>query len=485
MTHALRLVRPARSIWTALLILAGALLAVGLAASIGNPTPIGSLLLGLVGGVTVVGWILYRPYHGFLLLAGTAFFLIVYAVTVDRYINAADVVFPVLGVASWFGVARRQARTEDARLAGPEHAGLRRLTHDLARAGIVFYLLVFVSIGWLTINVGPREGLEMVMFIARSLEGAALFPLGIWWLRSEKRIYQTIGAACVAGALFTAVNLHQVFVMGTFRAGMTWIFNHPEWPVEAANEAGFTMLLLWVLILARHHVRPSFWTFPALAVTLLMLFLTQSRSSLLGLILFTLLSLRRIRWQYLVAAAILVPLALRFVPEDFFHRMTRSVTWQEGTFEVYSMLIRVYGYQSAFRAFLDNWFFGVGFFGLVFVSQHYNDLQITDLGAENIFLETAAGMGVVGLAAVAWFYWHLLRVGIRVRRVCPPGTLGHVLGGFHLPYVLSVSFIALTGDSLIGLTGLGQLMLWTAMVIRAGHLAVEAKRAAPGFQGDA
>jgi hypothetical protein len=479
MTEALRLPAPRRFPWAALGVVCAALASVGLGTVIAYPSPIGDAIVLVVGSIAVTSWIFHRPYHGFLINSGTVFFLVVYAVTLHNYLNAGDIVMPALGLASYFGVARRQANAEDALLRGPAHEKLARLIHEFRKAGILFGVLVFVSIGWLAINVGAREAFQNVVFSVRTIEGALCFPLAMWWLRTEKRIHQTIGAILVTGALMAAVNIYQVLGMGTFRAGMTWVVNHLDWPMESANEAGFTTVLIWVLILARHQVKPTLWTYPALAVDLLILLLTQSRSSLIGLLIFTVLSVRRIRWQYVAAALILVPLALRFVPEDFFHRMARSLTWEKGTFEVYSMVVRLYGYQSSLMAFLDNWLFGVGYFGLIYVSQNYNDMRITDLGAENIYLEIAAGMGVIGLAAAGWWFWKLLKVGPLVRKLSPPGTLGHVLGGFHIPYVAAIAFTSLTNVSVIGQAGLGQLLLWTAMVMRAGHLAIESRTPSP------
>jgi O-antigen ligase len=305
------------------------------------------------------------------------------------------------------------------------------------------------------------------------VEGVLMFPLGLWLLRTEKRIDGTLIAIYLAGGLFAIVNTVQVLVSGVFRAGMTWVLNHPDWPVEAANEAGATMVILWALILADHHYRPKFRTFPMLAVVLFMLFLTQSRSGLLALLTFTVLSLRQLKWQYLVAVGAILPIILRFVPEDYFTRLGKSVTMEKGSFELYTMLIRVYGYQSAVRVFSDHWLFGVGYLSCQYVSHRYNDLKIIDLGAENFYLETAAGLGVVGLAAVAFWYVRLFQLGRTVLEHTPKGTRGHTLAQVHLPLMAALSVANLTGDNFMGLIGAGQLALWGALLTRTGHMAVE------------
>ena len=72
----------------------------------------------------------------------------------------------------------------------------------------------------------------------------------------------------------------------------------------------------------------------------------------------------------------------------------------------------------------------------------------------------------------------LFQVGREVRRRAAPGTLGHALARRHAPLVAAVLVGSLTADNLAGMAGLAQVVIWTTMLVRAGHLAVGAEGAA-------
>jgi O-antigen ligase len=139
-------------------------------------------------------------------------------------------------------------------------------------------------------------------------------------------------------------------------------------------------------------------------------------------------------------------------------------------------MIRVYGYISAWNAFRENWLFGVGFLAVRYISERYNDLRVGMLGPENFFLETAVGMGVIGLAVVLRWYASLIQLGREVRRVTPPGTLGHEIARVHVPLMVGLAAVNMVGDQWIGMVGIGQVALWCALMVRSGHLAVASAR---------
>jgi hypothetical protein len=459
-----------------LLVLLGAAISLLVATNVANPTALSALLAAGLVYVTLLVYVVQRPFIGFLILCFTLFMLVVFAATDNRYINAFDAFMPFVFMAAWWGGARQEAMEQDARLNGPGHDEIRGAGTRYARAAIVYMVIAYVSLIQIVLRIGTSEAVDMLFGITRVFQGALMFPLGLWLLRTEKRISASVVAILLAGALFAVVNIAQVFASGTFRAGMTWVINHPDWPVEAANEAGASMVILWALIVANHELKPRWQTFPMLGVVLFLLFLTQSRSGILALITFSVLSLRRVRWQYLAASALLIPLALRFAPADFLTRIVRSVTFERGTMEVYTFLIRVYGYQSAWRVFADNWLFGVGYLSCQYVSHRYNDLNILDLGAENFYLETAAGLGVIGLAALAFWYLRLYQLGRVVLKLAPEGSRARVLARLHFPLMAALSVANLTGDNFMGLIGAGQLALWAAMLVQSGHVALERQR---------
>jgi O-antigen ligase len=136
-------------------------------------------------------------------------------------------------------------------------------------------------------------------------------------------------------------------------------------------------------------------------------------------------------------------------------------------------MIRVYGYQSSMRVFLSHPIIGVGFLGCRYISQAYNDLGLTMLGAENLYLETASGLGIVGLVVLGNWYVRAVQVGRAVTRVVPRDSLAHAFGAYHLPLLVGLSVWSMVGDGLMGMTGVGQLALWFAMLVRSSQIAVE------------
>ena len=50
-----------------------------------------------------------------------------------------------------------------------------------------------------------------------------------------------------------------------------------------------------------------------------------------------------------------------------------------------------------------------------------------------------------------------------------------MLARFNTPLLIGLLVVNVTGDNFIGMVGLGQLALWSAMLVRAGHLALDAR----------
>jgi hypothetical protein len=456
-----------------LMILVGAQLSMFIGMILSHPSRQGIINLAALAFVGIMVVVARRPFVGWVIFSFTMVFLICFAVNPDRYLNPVDLLLPVIGPMVVLGATRRETLAQDALRTGLDHEALRQTTRRFAKAGIYYLALCTASLGLIWATIGGLEALEILYGIARCIEGALLFPLGLWLIRKDRDIELSVRAMYVAGLLCAIINVIQLSAVQTYRAGMTWVINEPSWQTEDANEAGSTMVILWALILIDHHIKPRFRTFPMLGLVLLYLFLTQSRSGLLALIVFTALSARRIiRWQYLVGFAVLVPLALKLVPAEFIARIVRSVTFERGSFEVYTIIIRFYGYQAAWHVFLDHWLYGVGYMSLRYVSQTYNDLGILMLGAENFFLETAAGLGVIGLSILGFWYFRLFQLGNLCKRLAPPGTRAHGLANATIPLMAALSVANLTCDTFMGLIGTGQVMLWCAILIRSTHFSL-------------
>ncbi len=471
--------RPAPTIGGLLLLGAGVLVSVALGASIGNPTAMGTLFLGVCIGIAIQAGVLYRPFIGFMCLAGTLIFLVVFAVTDNAYLNAFDVLLPASGLAAFLGPARAATLREEAQYQGEGHAAISLATRKFTRIVIVYYLLSMVSLIPMGFRSGFDTSFEVFLGLVRNLEGLLMFPLAIWLTRSEKHIQRTFVAMLVAGGGFAAVSFYQFAVLGISRAGITWVINRPDWALESANEAGASMSIVAAVLAARNLHKPSRWTYPMLGLAVFMLLLTQSRSGLLALLTFTALSVRRVKWSQVFSVLMLIATALAFAPKDWFYRMARSLTFEKGTFEVYSIVVRFYGYQSAWRVFLDHWLFGVGMLGTRAISHLYNDLKVTRLSAESFYLETASGLGIVGVVVISILFYRLFKLGVIVKRYAPDGTLGNSIARFHFPLIAALMVGNLTATSFLGLIGTGQVALWCGLLVSAGHHALAQRPDAP------
>ena len=94
------------------------------------------------------------------------------------------------------------------------------------------------------------------------------------------------------------------------------------------------------------------------------------------------------------------------------------------------------------------------------------------------FFETLVGMGIVGLVMLGVVFWRLFALGRVVLRSTPPNSLGHELARLNAPLLVAMLVTNLTGSTVIGMVGVGQVALWCALLVRAGHLAIPRAEAA-------
>jgi hypothetical protein len=264
----------------------------------------------------------------------------------------------------------------------------------------------------------------------------------------------------------------------TVRAGMVWVVNDLNEPMKGPNEAAAGLLILWALLHALRAVRPQRYQLALMALVGVMLPLTQSRSGLLAFGTYLLLTVRHFRWRWILASVMLLLAALPIIPAPYWDRIGRSIALKAGSFELFTFLVRIYGFQTAWRVFLDHPVFGVGYIGFRFVSAHYNDLRLAIGQVENFLLETLVGLGLVGFTALVVVFHRLYSLGLAVRRLTEPGTLAHELARVHVPLLTALLVANLTGATFIGMAGTGQIALWSALLIRSGHLAVKSRTVA-------
>jgi O-antigen ligase len=276
----------------------------------------------------------------------------------------------------------------------------------------------------------------------------------------------------VAGAALALANIVAVAAWDVKRAGMTLYLNDPEEPIACPNECGTATLVVGVVLMIRHAMRPQWINLVLGALMIALLGLTQSRSGILAWATFGLFTLRWVRPSRLLAGALALAALLPLMPQSFWIRMMRTVAVQKGTFEAYSMFERIYGWRTAWGVVRDHPLTGIGYLGFRFVSHSYNKMQIVLGTVENYYYETLVSMGIVGLVVLAFVIVRLFQVGRAVERTAPPGTLAHHMARFHAPLMLGLLVANMTGDNFVGLVGLAQVAMWTAVMVRAGHDAV-------------
>jgi O-antigen ligase len=379
-------------------------------------------------------------------------------------LNAFDVLGPPL-LALWV-----LARGRETQVAGPAApVALRDAERRLVRAVLAYFAIGALSLSLIAMRSGMANAAESAITLVRGFQGVLAFGLARWLVRSESGAHATIRALLVGGAIFAVINVLALASTSVVRAGLTWFANEPLWSVGGANEAGAAMLLLWALVLVRQAWRPRGRNWIMLSVILALLVLTQSRSGLLAWLTFTMVTLRRSQWRPVIIGLVLLAGAIPLVPAWYWERIARTLVLERGSFEAFSSLVRVYGWEAAWKVFLDHPLFGVGYVGFRFMSADYNSLGVVLVTAESIFLETATGMGIIGLTALIIAIVRLYQLGFAIRRVAAPGSLAGAMARYHAPFVTASLAANLTGDNWVGLVGLAQIALWCGLLVSAAE----------------
>ena len=180
--------------------------------------------------------------------------------------------------------------------------------------------------------------------------------------------------------------------------------------------AGQLLLLLPMAIAIAVCTRRARWRFGAGAVALLALAalgVTFTRSAWIGLVV-ELAVIAGAVWPLgLLALAMIAGAAFVFAPGAWRARLDSMFDpnhpWNRQ---------RVYMWQAGLRMFRDHPLTGVGLQDLRVLYDRYRDPAATESAGHmhNVFVQIAASMGAVGLAAFAWLYGsfvHVATVGLR------------------------------------------------------------------------
>jgi len=456
-----------------LLALGGAAFAIAVGLAAGHPTaatlgpPV--LVIALVGVVTA----LLQPFAAYLVVAGSTAFLVIYNLPGNRGLNFFDLLLPPLLVASVLGTARDRARAADHAVTDPARLEILAATRRLVVAVLVFY-----AICWLSLMGALHAGrvttvVDGTLSLMRVLQAMLLFPLGLWWFRSERRIHHLFRGIIVSVVISAIVNVIAIAFFGVKRAGLAWFVNEPVDIIGGPNAIGTTMMFLGVLLLVRQTLEPRLRNVALFGLVLAMLVLSATRSGLLACTVVAALLLPRARWGWVFVGLLMVAVAIPLAPEQYWTRLAHTITLKRGTVETYTTLIRFYSWKVALSVFLAHPILGVGYLGFTNVSGDFGPLRLIGGPAENYLLETASGTGILGVVGFLVALVRLFQLGRVVRRHAPPGSLAAVMARHHVPLLIGYLVVSLTGDTFCGMENVGQLALWSAMLVRSGLMALE------------
>jgi O-antigen ligase len=400
------------------------------------------------------------------MLASTILLVVVRVIDLTS-VNLIDILMPPVLLVSVLGGLHRTARADLE--AGPAHERLLLAERGLTRWVIAFYALAALSLIRLATLEGLGPALNSSLYLIRAIEGIMFYPLCIWWLRTTARIEHAWRALVVAGTVLAVVNIIGFLAWEVKRAGMTFFLNNWDAPLSTPNEAGTASLIVAVVLIIRQAMRPS-WKNMVLGVLMVgLLGLTQSRSGILAWITFGLLTLRWVRPARLLSIALGIAVLVPLLPETLWIRMSRSIMVERNSFEAYSLFARVFGWRAAWGVVQDHPWMGVGYLGFRFVSDAYNQFGLVIGTVENYYYEVLVSMGVIGLAVLAVVLVLLYRLGREVGRIAPPGSLAHHMSRYHAPLISGLLVANLTVDNFMGMVGLAQVAIWTAVLVRSGH----------------
>jgi len=423
-------------------------------------------------GVVVLGIVWPRAVFGALVFNAVIYPAV--PVIAGRGANPIDVLLPIALFTTWFF-----GRPEPARFGlDLELEGRRRA---VARAGLFYYAVAVASLVALGVSGNVSGALDSLLILTRSFQAAAYFYLVSRLARGRDGVRFVRNAVLAAFLVAAVVNLPLVAFWGIPRAGSvlvlgppgpraaaSWVIGQSHVVITNPNEMAAGCLLVWALLIALPLRRP--WQGLALAVSFLLLLASASRSGILS-------------WLAFVAVLGLVPghrkllllpllglAAFPLLPDDLAGRIVRTAVMQEGSFEAYSSIIRIFCWYAAIAIFLDHPILGAGYLGLRHIGHEYNPLGLYLQTAESFYLETAAGMGVLGLTALAVFGWACWRLGRAAYRHGEPGSPARRMGEVAPPFLLAVAVGNLTGDNLVGLLNGAQLAIFLGVL---GRVAVD------------
>lgn len=426
----------------------------------------------LAVALVVLGIVHPRAIFGMLVFSAVVYPAV--PVVAGRGANPIDLLLPIALFTTWFF-----GRPEPPRFGLDAELESRR--RAVARAGIFYYAVAVASLVALGMRGNVPGALDSLLILTRSFQAAAYFYLVSRLARGRAGVYFVRNAVLAAFLVAVVINLPLVAFWGIPRAGSvlvlgpagpraaaSWVIGQSHIVITNPNEMAAGCLLVWALLVALPLRGP--WQRLALAASFLLLLATSSRSGILSWLAFVVALGFSPGHRKLLFLPLLGLAAFPLLPEDLSGRIVRTAVMQEGSFEAYSSLIRVFCWYAAVAIFLDHPILGAGYLGLRHVGHEYNPLGLYLETAESFYLETAAGMGVLGLAALAVFARASWRLGRAAFRRGEPGSPARRMGEVAPPFLLAIAIGNLTGDNLVGLLNGAQLAIFLGLL---GRVAVD------------
>ncbi len=291
------------------------------------------------------------------------------------------------------------------------------------RGGWVHTAVDWAALGWLAALV--------VVALCAEDRAASLVRIRKGLMPALVGVAAFHAATRARGARAVAVLLAVSAAVAVFGTGV-WVAHGGGMAARARGLAGHYMTfggqLMLELAVAAGIVlgtRDRRWRLAALAVSAVLLAAlgaTFTRSAWIGLVvaLAVMVALTRARW--LIALPTVVVLAVLFAPGPWHARLT-------GVFDPANAANsqRVFMWQAGWRMFLDHPLTGLGLQDLHAAYDRYRSPLSTERAGHlhNVFVQIAATMGIVGLAAFTWLYTALMRTAARGLRA---GLRGGGLG---------------------------------------------------------
>jgi putative inorganic carbon (hco3(-)) transporter len=291
--------------------------------------------------------------------------------------------------------------------------------------------------------------------IERFTKAVVFFFFTIWFVTTEKRLklFTLIFVSCQSIRILEPLYLHVTKgYWGSLASMANWEYMNrlSGSPYDVINPNGLAFVILTILAFLLGLFRDSkLWKILALTVvppSLYALYLTGSRSGMVGLVVLLIILLYQSKRKILIGAIMTVGSFVCFsaIQGDYRDRylsLVESDTKNAGTVEG-----RITGMIDDFKVGLRRPVFGHGLGTSVEANANYGTrAQIS----HNIYTETFQEIGIVGLTFFTFFAWTIVITNLKFSRIGEGGFLVHLSRAVFVFSIMNLFF----GLASYGLSG--------------------------------